>query len=378
MWDSSFVTNIQVGTPPQNFTVVADTGSGILWIPSKKCKECPNTFDSTKSSTLNTGSSELIQLNYVNGSVSGLEVGDTVSWGSVDAPLFPFLLADDVGQQTSKTIFADGVFGLTYAGGYHANNGTKVIVNDPNGGQIVIGGTDPTLYTGPFTFLPILPRSYSIPGGLFTDSYFWTVAGKGVSIEGNSFNIPAGSGTQVLIDTGTTLMTMDPTTVKTIVSQLSNGSSTVFQLDTGSNVYMCSCTLRETLPDIYIHLGAEGVPFVLTASDYISPAGPQGPCLLAIMPIKPSGVNLWILGARFIERYYTVFDFVNSQVGFAIAANGFMKGNGKALTAGDLAAASKNGGGKGFSVGVKRPAVASGGLFVRSVSLLVLAVFLMM
>ncbi|KAI9328846.1 aspartic peptidase domain-containing protein [Obelidium mucronatum] len=227
--------------------------------------------------------------------------------------------------------------------------------NDPNGGKLVIGGTDTSLYNGTFSFLPILPRPYNTDGGQFSPSYFWTVAGKSISIRGG-INIPAGSGTQVLVDTGTTLMTVDPDTFKNLITALSNNTASVFIPDSSRGIYACSCELRSTLPDIFINLGANGIPFVLTSTDYIMVGGSSGQCLLAIMPLKPSGANLWILGARFIQRYYTVFDFANAQVGFAVAADGRIPGNGQPLTAGDLAAGNS---GTGFTVGSKRPSSAA-------------------
>lgn len=74
---------MEIGTPPQLFTVVFDTGSVNLWIPCKGCNltsETCNfhkTFDCDKSKTC-VKSNETISIQYGTGSVKGFVYYDVV------------------------------------------------------------------------------------------------------------------------------------------------------------------------------------------------------------------------------------------------------------------------------------------------------------
>ena len=85
----------------------------------------------------------------------------------------------------------------------------------------------------------------------------------------------------------------------------------------GSECSWLHCPDYSTLPNLEFVLN--GNSFVLSPEEYIMETGDA--CISALMGMdiaEPVG-PLWILGDKFIEKFYTVFDFENKQVGFAEA-----------------------------------------------------------
>uniref|UniRef100_A0A8C3YVZ3 Peptidase A1 domain-containing protein n=1 Tax=Catagonus wagneri TaxID=51154 RepID=A0A8C3YVZ3_9CETA len=80
-FDMVYVGNITIGTPPQHFSVVFDTGSADLWVPSIYCHSMAcvthNIFDPFQSNTFQYAAVP-IQLEYGSGKVSGYLSYDTV------------------------------------------------------------------------------------------------------------------------------------------------------------------------------------------------------------------------------------------------------------------------------------------------------------
>ena len=77
-----------VGTPPQPFTVVPDTGSSNLWIYSSKCNSLPcwyhKTYDATKSSTY-VSDGQVFDITYGSGGVKGFVSKDVANIGDIQS-----------------------------------------------------------------------------------------------------------------------------------------------------------------------------------------------------------------------------------------------------------------------------------------------------
>ncbi|XP_071569214.1 lysosomal aspartic protease-like, partial [Temnothorax nylanderi] len=96
--------NIEIGTPPQNFTVLFDTGSSDLWVPSKNCNVSQpnccnghNKYDSTRSSARILPGNDIFNISYASVNVSGYLCNDNV-----------------IVKKTSFVNEFDGVLGMGY------------------------------------------------------------------------------------------------------------------------------------------------------------------------------------------------------------------------------------------------------------------------
>nr|3VCM_A Chain A, prorenin [Homo sapiens]3VCM_B Chain B, prorenin [Homo sapiens] len=318
--DTQYYGEIGIGTPPQTFKVVFDTGSSNVWVPSSKCSRLYTAcvyhklFDASDSSSYKHNGTELT-LRYSTGTVSGFLSQDIITVGGItvtqmfgevtEMPALPFMLAEfdgvvgmgfieqAIGRVTpifdniiSQGVLKEDVFSFYYN-------------RDSLGGQIVLGGSDPQHYEGNFHYINLIKTGV------------WQIQMKGVSV--GSSTLLCEDGCLALVDTGASYISGSTSSIEKLMEAL-GAKKRLFD-------YVVKCNEGPTLPDISFHLG--GKEYTLTSADYVFQESYSSKklCTLAIhaMDIPPPTGPTWALGATFIRKFYTEFDRRNNRIGFALA-----------------------------------------------------------
>jgi len=322
--DAQYYGPITIGTPAQEFTVIFDTGSSNLWVPSKTCPvtdiacQLHKKYDSSSSSTYSAnGTSFAIQ--YGTGSLTGFLSEDTVSIGGLQVQNQVFAEATAEPGLTFVVAKFDGILGMAYES-ISVDHVTPVWYNLVSqnlvskavftfwlsqdatatpGGELTLGAIDTARISGDITYAPLTSETY------------WEFAVDDISLGGSSLNACPASGCKAICDSGTSLI-VGPSK---LIDALNKKLGAV--VENGEGIFK-SCDVISTLPDVTITIA--GTPFTLTPKDYVlqvTTAG-QTECLSGFAGIDlPAPVGpLWILGDVFIGAYTAVFDFENQQVGW--------------------------------------------------------------
>uniref|UniRef100_A0A2K5EG18 Gastricsin n=1 Tax=Aotus nancymaae TaxID=37293 RepID=A0A2K5EG18_AOTNA len=115
--DAAYFGEISIGTPPQNFLVLFDTGSSNLWVPSVYCQSQACTshsrFNPSASSTYSSNG-QTFSLQYGSGSLTGFFGYDTLTVQSIQVPNQEFGLSEN--EPGTNFVYAqfDGIMGLAY------------------------------------------------------------------------------------------------------------------------------------------------------------------------------------------------------------------------------------------------------------------------
>lgn len=170
--DAQYFGEIGVGTPPQKFTVIFDTGSSNLWVPSSKCYfsiAClfHSKYNARKSKSY-TKNGKRAEIHYGTGAISGYFSEDHVTLGDLVVENQDFIEATREPSITFVAAKFDGILGLGFqeisvgkAVPVWYNMLDQGLVKEPvfsfwlnrnadeeEGGEIVFGGVDPDHYKG--------------------------------------------------------------------------------------------------------------------------------------------------------------------------------------------------------------------------------------
>ena len=307
---SAFYGTISVGTPPQQFTVLFDTGSSNFWLPSKKCgSQCGRLrrYDSSRSKSYKSKHGKVIN-HYGSGKVSGSLCIDNVDVAGLKVKGVTFTeITREIG--VGKFGF-DGLIGLGFEELASGDVPTffdyvvhQRLLDDysfsfyfgQEESALVLGGVDPKYAKSEFIYAPLV-FNYG----------FWAMEVESVLVGNVLLEIP-GEKFVATVDTGTSVTIFPSYLMEVIYKTLGLEDQDLYLSE-----------VVEMLPTIGFRLN-NGIVFV-SPKDYMVCA--ESVCTPGFLLGKDNvltGPNNILLGLSFLKAFYTHFDHANDRVGFATA-----------------------------------------------------------
>lgn len=320
---TAYFGKIEVGTPPQSFVVVYDTGSGNLIVPADDCqsKACVKhqQFMRSKSSSLasvncdgtpiDSGADpDRITITFGTGQIEGRCLKDRICLGNI-CTQGSFIGSTDESSHPFASFSFDGVLGLALPTMAQADSfslmsrmQSEQTLHSPLFGVFL---SDSDSETSEITFGDL--KHEHMASELFwvsvnPQSGYWEV-----NIDDITFNNKPQSictDCRVAVDTGT--------------SQLAGPTSVIRKLHTLLDV-KSDCSNFGSLPELGFIIGEH--PLNLAPRDYVDRSIDGSSCEVSLMSldVPPPKGPIFVFGIPFLQRYYTAYDAVNSRVGFAVA-----------------------------------------------------------
>ncbi|XP_062913768.1 cathepsin E-like isoform X1 [Mobula hypostoma] len=317
--DAQYYGEISIGTPPQRFMVVFDTGSSNLWVPSIYCisEACKphRRFRSFYSSSYSPRGNSF-SIRYGTGQLVGVMGKDKVKIGNIVVQGQEF--GESVYEPGSTFTLArfDGILGLGYpalseGGAFPVFDRMmhQGLLEEPvfsfrlsremdshRGGELILGGIDHSRYTGDINWVRVTEKKY------------WKISLQNIKFHNT---VVCRNGCSAIVDTGTSLIAGPYLEIKEMFHNFAD-----FQVGMGEFLVECKKTL--SLPNVTFTI--EGVEYTLEAEDYIKKLDRRNlMCLYGFqaMNVYTSTDLQWILGDVFLAKFYTIFDRGHDRVGFA-------------------------------------------------------------
>ncbi|XP_059739064.1 pregnancy-associated glycoprotein 1 [Bos taurus] len=312
--DMLYMGNITIGTPPQEFQFVFDTGSSDLWVTSVFCTSptCSThvRFRHLESSTF-WPTQKTFSITYGSGNMKGFLAYDTVQIGDLVSTDQPFALS--VAEYGFEGIPFDGILGLNYprlsfSGAIPIFNNLKNqgAISEPvfafylskkekDGSEVMFGGVDKSYYQGVLDWVPLIEMGD------------WSVHMDSISMKRKV--IACSGGCKALVDTGISLI-LGPRRLFNNIQKL------IGAMPRSSKQYI-SCFAINILPSIIFTIN--GITYPVPAQAYILKDSRGHLYTTFKENTVRTSTETWILGDVFLRKYFSVFDGGNDRIGLARA-----------------------------------------------------------
>eukprot|EP00747_Dinoflagellata_sp_TGD_P110806 gnl/TRDRNA2_/TRDRNA2_171068_c0_seq1.p1 gnl/TRDRNA2_/TRDRNA2_171068_c0~~gnl/TRDRNA2_/TRDRNA2_171068_c0_seq1.p1 ORF type:complete len:567 (-),score=113.03 gnl/TRDRNA2_/TRDRNA2_171068_c0_seq1:81-1781(-) len=370
---------------PQAFRVVFDTGSGHIILPSSACKSDSclvhanyNMSKSTTATPINVDGSTVhpgelcdqVTIGYGTGSVTGEFVRDQVCLGSGEGgsrgPCIEagMVSAIEMSTQPFKNFGFDGILGLglgslalapefsffnLFAKSDHVTSPTFGVYltegDDGDDAEIAFGGHNRNRIMGEIGWSPVV----------MSDMGYWQVEIVAFRVDGVTMDFCKDGSCRGVVDTGTSHLGIPGPYDAQVAAQLTQSAGNLddcryvegpsieielkgFNITLNPENYMRRLPLAEgvnvsssgvSMLNVGLNLSKRTSSYSSTSSDLVQADQKQEMdvphwCRPRFMPVKmeaPLGPHLFILGEPVLHRYYSMYNWKDESVGFALAKN---------------------------------------------------------
>jgi hypothetical protein len=310
--------NVTVGTPPQQFVVLYDTGSGNLVVPSDECYSvaCHQhvKFREGDSNTLRPSvcgmykgtPSDRMRLSFGKGSITGKCVEDKICIGGLCTNT-GFIEGTEMTDEPFAFYNFDGIMGLGLSTLSRSKDfnimhqlSSQHTLKQPIF-SVFLSSQDDEI--SEVTFGDIVrdhmaSELFWVP--LTGVSGYWEVRIDDVTLNGRRQSVCEDC--RVAVDTGTSML---------------GGPSEIMSKLRSLLGVRSDCSNHQHLPELGFIIG--GRILSLNPSHYVSRTALGCRVSLMDVNIPPPGGPIFIFGIPFLQKYYTAYDEPNSRVGFAVA-----------------------------------------------------------
>lgn len=321
---TTYTIEVEIGTPPQNLTLILDTGSPDLWVnptcatsgQRRYCQSFPK-FDYTKSESINdTGFADILR--YGKGNVTIEYVTDVVTIGSgtieaqifgigfesFDIPLGILGLSPPVNPENAYPFVLDNMAdqGLIRSRAFSLDLRN---VDSPSG-AVIFGGVDTSKFVGALAKLPILEPSQTPSGA---NRYWVSLTGVGLTFPDGSATTSEEIDVPIFLDSGGTLSRL-PTPIFLAIGDAFPGA----QFDPQSGFYIVDCDIGDQPGSVDFAFGSKiiRVPY----ADFVWEVQ-RDLCVVGVLP----GDDEPVFGDSFLRAAYVVYDQDNRNLHIAQAAD---------------------------------------------------------
>ncbi|KAL7929268.1 aspartic peptidase domain-containing protein [Trichoderma chlorosporum] len=330
--DLQWYGEVTVGTPPQTLTVVFDTGSSDLVIPSTQCDANPgctglqHLFDPDKSETF-TSLNGPFTIEYATGTgvaasgnveIDGLVSRDVVAVAGLRVQDFQFGLIMNQSAAFGVDPF-DGIMGMGFSSGL--TTGSKTFLESLNSSgqisqaiyglyltpesvghaEISLGGVDSSKLISEINYISVYPRT-----GQFNGTF------EKVYVDNMTANV---SPNYAIYDSGTANIVAPKKDAEAIYAMI---SPDIVPVDTVGTYGIPCSKLNDIRSSISFMIG--GHKYTIPGRELsVGPISDQPQICQTL--INSSGddpkQSLWVIGGSLLKYYYTVWDIGNTRFGLA-------------------------------------------------------------